>query len=296
MLVTRAQTAKMLSRLISDTFGDNLKSNVPEFTQVFDSEAMDRADVFETESVGTGYAGLIPEGRSVDYLGFGEGYTAHYRALKFGAGTQVTEEQVDDNLWMKMGAKAGVFLEESLRQTKELFHAQVFNDPTLLGGDGVALLSTAHPTVYGGTQSNTLAVPSQFSESALEEMLVKIRLCKDAAGLFKAIKPVKLFLHPSQEYNALRILNSVLRAGTTDNDVNVHKGLFSQGPVTLTWLTNTQYWGIKTNCPDGLKTLQRKAVRLKNSEDIDTGSVKTVAKERYARGWTNWRAWYGCAP
>jgi hypothetical protein len=173
MLVTRAQTAKMLSRLISDTFGDNLKSNVPEFTQVFDSEAMDRADVFETESVGTGYAGLIPEGRSVDYLGFGEGYTAHYRALKFGAGTQVTEEQVDDNLWMKMGAKAGVFLEESLRQTKELFHAQVFNDPTLLGGDGVALLSTAHPTVYGGTQSNTLAVPSQFSESALEEMLVK---------------------------------------------------------------------------------------------------------------------------
>lgn len=294
----RAQTAKMLTKLISGVFADNLRERPTEYTQVFDADSMDRAVVEEVESVGTGYAGLVQEGRSINYLSFQEGYTARYQAFKFGAGTMVTKEQVRDNLWLKMGPKAGQFLETSLRQTKELVHANVFNDTSRLGGDGVALLSASHPTVNGGLQSNTLAVQSQISESAIEEMLIAIRMAKDSAGLFRALRPVKLIIHPNQEYNVLRILRSVQRSGTTDNDINAikAKGFFSEDPVLLTWLTNTQYWGIKTDCPDGLKTMQRDPVELSMAPDFDTGAVKSKAEERYAVGWTNWRGFYGCAP
>jgi hypothetical protein len=296
--VTRLQIAKMLTKTISGVFADNLRENTPEYTQLFDADSMDRAVVEETEVVGTGYAGVIPEGRPVNYDSYGEGYTARYRAIKFGIGTQVTKEAVRDNLWIKAGPKAGVFLETSLRQTKEFVHALTFNDTTILGGDGVALLSTLHPTLKGGFQSNTLAVPSQISESALEDLLIQIRLTKDSAGLFRAIKPVKLTAHPGQEYNILRILRGVERTGTTDRDINAMKmkGVFQNDPVLLTWLTNTQYWGIKTDCPDGLKTMQRDAVELTMSPDFDTGSVKSKAEERYAVGWTNWRGFFGSSP
>lgn len=300
-VLTRAQIAQQTKKTIANVFGMNYKERPTEYGQVFTKETMDRAVYEEVLMAGVGYANIVGEGQNVSYASMQEGQKPIYRAIKIGLGMAITKEAVRDNLWIKLAPRAGFELERSLRQTKELLHANVFNfstDAAHLGGDGVTLLNTAHPTVSGQAQANTLAIPSQVSESAIEDMLKMIRRAKNDAGTPIGLQPVKLLAHTDEEFNLLRILASTNRVGTTDNDINAlrKKSVFSTDPVLLTWLTNSQHWGIVTDCPDGLKTMQRDPVELRTSMDFETGATKTIAEERYAVGWSDWRAYFGCNP
>lgn len=290
--------APLTTLLISKAFGAQQAENPVEYTQVFDVENMKLRVEEEAEIVGTGYASLQPEGRPTNYDGVGIGYTSRFNAVAFGIGTKITREAQRDIQFEKAAITGGRFIEMSMRQTKEWYHAQLFNDETILGGDGVPLRSTSHPTLRGGLQSNTPAIQSTLSESALEEMLVMISRAKSASGMFQLLRPMKLVVTPEEEYNALRILRSVQRSGTTDNDINAIKlkGLFASDPVVLRWLTNAHHWGIKTNVLDGLKSKTKDALEPTTSIDPSTASIDYSVWERYARGCSNWRAWYSSKP
>ena len=72
-----------------------------------------------------------------------------------------------------------------MASTKEIKGANVLNNATssrFTGGDGVALLSTAHPT-RNGNQSNTLSTAADLSETSLESILINIADMKDDRGV-----------------------------------------------------------------------------------------------------------------
>ena len=91
------------------------------------------------------------EGNGVQYDSEIQGFTTRYTHIAYALGYIVTKEEKDDNLYEKVSKKRSAALAMSFRQTKENVAANVYNrafNGTYLGGDGVALCSTAHPNVY----------------------------------------------------------------------------------------------------------------------------------------------------
>ena len=61
--------------------------------------------------------------------------------------------------------------------TKQVKAAAVLNNgfnSAYVGGDGVALFSTAHPLVNGGTNSNTPTTQADLNETSLESAVIQI--------------------------------------------------------------------------------------------------------------------------
>jgi hypothetical protein len=201
---------------------------------------------------------------------------------------------------MKLAKSRSKMLGRSLRQTKEIVHANHFNrafDSNYTGGDGKEMVATDHPTV-NGTQSNELTVAADLSEASIEDLCIQIMNATDTRGLRLAIKPRKLIVSPSEAFNAERILKSTLRSGSAENDINAVKsmGLFPDGIMVWPFLTaSTDDWFIKTDMPMSLISLQRKAVEVKDDNDFDTSNARFKASERYASGWVEWRGVYGSA-
>ncbi len=295
-VMTRAQFAKSLQDGLNTHFGLEYDDWPEEYSQVFYQETSQKAFEEDQLLVGFGYASEKPEGGEYASDDGMEGWTKRYTARTVALSFDVTEEAIEDNRYFSIGAKYAKALARSMRQTKEVYHANVFNNAdtagSYAGGDGVALLSTAHPLMGGGTASNTLSSGADLSESTLEQVLILIRKFKDDRGLPTMDRPVRLVVAPDGEYNAIRITGSDLRPGVVENDVNAikKKGVFRNDPFVLTNLTDIDSWFVTTTCMDGLKTMNRTSlVTPKATVDPKTGNVCYRARERYDEGFTNWR-------
>lgn len=298
-VMTRAQFAKSLQDGLNGHFGLEYKEYPEEFSRVFEVESSEKAYEEDVLLIGMGYASEKAEGGEYAEDQGSEGYTKRYTHRTVALSFQMTEEAIEDNRYMSLGTKYSRALARSMRQTKEVYAANVLNNATdgsYTGGDGVSLLSTAHPVSGGGTQSNTLAIAADLSESSLEQILIQIRKAKDDRGLPAMFRAVQLIVSPDGEYNARRIIGSDKQPGTANNDINAmrQKGIFGNEPQVMTNLTDPDAWFVKTDCPDGLKVMNRtKVVMPKVTIDPKTGNFLYRARERYSEGWTNWRGLYG---
>jgi hypothetical protein len=179
-------------------------------------------------------------------------------------------------------------------ETKEIVHWNIFNRATsgsYLGGDGVALLSTSHPTL-SGNQSNKLATDADLSEASLEDLLTMIRVAKNSKAHPIMLKAKDLVVSPYDAWNAKRILNSTLQNDTANNAINAVKGVLD-GIVVGTYLTDSDAWFVTTNAPAGLTSFKRAGYTFTTDNDFDTDNAKAKGYERYVPGWTDWRGVYG---
>ena len=179
--------------------------------------------------------------------------------------------------------------------TKEIKAANVLNNATsTAGGDGVSLLNTSHPT-QNGTQSNTLATAADLSETSLESLLIQIADMKDDRGLRIAAQGQMLIIPTAYTFVAERLLESQLRTGTADNDINAIRngGYLPQGYHIMRRLTDSDAFFIKTDVPDGLKMFQRSPMKRGMEGDFETGNVRYKVRERYSFGFTDWRGLFG---
>lgn len=298
-VMTRAQFAKSLQDGLNTHFGLEYDQYPEEYSMFLDVENSQKAYEEDVQLVGLGYAAEKAEGGEYAQDSGSEGWTKRYTHRTVALSFQITEEAIEDNRYMNLGQKYARALARSMRQTKEVYGANVLNnavDAGYLGGDGVVLLSTAHPLTGGGTASNTLATPADLSESAIEQILIQIRKTTDDRGLPAMLKATKLIVPPEEEYNARRILGSAQQSGNANNDINAMKakGIFGNEATVLTNLTDADAWFVKTNCPDGLKCIQRtKMVMPKVTIDPNTGNFLYRARERYSEGHSDWRGVYG---
>jgi hypothetical protein len=175
--------------------------------------------------------------------------------------------------------------------TKQVRAASVLNTgfTAATGGDGQPLFSTAHPLVSGGTNSNEPAVPADLNETSLEAAVIQISLWTDERGLLIAAKPRKLIVPPALQFVATRLLETELRVGTADNDINAIKnnGSIPEGYTINHYLTDTNAWFLCTDVPNGMKHFVRTPLQNSMDGDFDTGNVRYKARERYSFGFSD---------
>ena len=295
MAISRAQLAKELEPGLNALFGMEYSRYENEHAEIFDTESSDRAFEEEVLIVGFGNARDKSEGQSVGYDSASEGFTARYTHETIALAFALTEEAVEDNLYDRLGARYTKALARSMAHTKQVKAANVLNNAfnsSFAGGDGVELVSNAHPLAGGGTFSNRPSAYSDLNETSLEDALISISTFVDDRNMILALQGVKLIVPPQLQFVADRLLETPGRVGTADNDINAirNMGMLPQGYAVNHFLTDTDAWFVKTDVPDGFKHFERSPVATSMEGDFDTGNVRYKARERYSFGFSNPRA------
>jgi hypothetical protein len=297
MAISRAQLVKELEPGLNALFGLEYKNYENEHAQIYDTESSDRAFEEEVMLSGFGEAPIKTEGAGVQYDDAQEVFTARYTHQTVALAFALTEEAIEDNLYDKLSARYTKALARSMAQTKQIKAASVLNNgfTTSIGGDGVALFSTAHPTLGGPNLSNTLATPADLNETSLEQAVIDIAGYVDERGLLIAARPRKLIVPPSLMFVATRLLQTENRPATADNDINALRtnGSIPEGYRVNHYLTDNEAWFIKTDVPNGMKHFVRVAMSTSMDGDFDTGNVRYKARERYSFGVSDALAMYG---
>lgn len=292
---------KQLQLGLNTIFGLEIKRFPEQWRDLYAVESSDKAWEEEVLVTGPGGAAVKPEGRGVQYREAAELWSARYIHETVAIAMAVTQEAIDDNLYMDVGRKAAKWMARSLQHTKEIKGASIINNGFSAGafaiGDGVALFSTAHPLYYGGTGANTLATQADLSEAALEDMLILINTMVDDAGIPMVVNAQRLIVPPQLDFVADRLLSTPGRVSTSDNDINSikHQGRIPGGYRINQRFTDTNGFIILTDCDDGLKHFNRKSVSGGMEGDFETGNMRYKKQERYSFGVSNWRGVVGCS-
>ena len=295
MAMNRAQFAKMLEPGLNTLFGLEYDSYPPEYSAVFSANSSQKAYEEDVLLEGFGAAPVKNEGASVSYDSASQQWTALYQHETVALAFSITEEAEEDGLYGSIAARYAKALARSMASTKEIKAANVLNNATsTTGGDGVSLLNTAHPT-RSGSQSNTLATAADLSETSLEQILIQIADMKDDRGLRIAAQGQMLVIPTAYSFVAERLLESQLRTGTADNDINAIRsgGYLPKGYHVMRRLTDSDSFFVATDVPDGLKHFQRAALKKGMEGDFETGNVRYKVRERYSFGFTDWRGIFG---
>ena len=264
-----------------------------EHKELYETETSERSFEEETKLSGFSAAPVKNEGSAIAYDNAQEAFTARYNHQTIALGFSLTEEAVEDNLYDTLSARYTKALARAMSYTKQVKAAAVLNNGFTggvnAGGDGVALFSTSHPLVSGGVNSNTQATPTDLNETALENAVIQIAQWTDERGLLIAAQPRKLVVASSNQFVATRLLETELRVGTADNDINAIKnnGSIPEGYTINHYLTDPDAYFLTTDVPNGMKHFVRTPLSTSMDGDFDTGNVRYKARERYSFGFSD---------
>jgi hypothetical protein len=270
-----------------------------EHKEIYETETSERSFEEETKLSGFSAAPVKNEGSAIAYDNAQEAWTARYNHETIAQGFSITEEAIEDNLYDSLSARYTKGLARSMAYTKQVKAASILNNGfsggSYAGGDGVALFSASHPLVNGGTNSNIPSTPADLNETSLEAAVIQIAAWTDERGLLIAAKPRKLIIPPSLQFIATRLLETSLRVGTNDNDINALKnnGSIPEGYAINHFLTDTNAWFLTTDVPNGMKHFVRSPMNQSMDGDFDTGNVRYKARERYSFGFSDPLGMYG---
>ena len=309
MAITTSSHPKALWPGIKEWFGLSYKAYDTEYDKLFTVESSSKAYEEFVGQTGLGLAQIKPEGQAVSYDDMSQGFITRFTHVRYALGFIITHEAMADNLYMKVGKNGATALGRSMRETREIVGANVYNrafSGSYLGGDGVSMCNASHPNFTGGTQDNVAS--AALSEAALEQAVIDMAAWTDDRGLLVNYKPTQLIVPPALMFEARRILdsegrttaalvNSTEGSGFTSgatNDINAFNamGYFSSYTVNH-YLTSGTAWFLRTDCPTSLLFLEREALALSDDSDFDNENAKYKATDRYSCGWVDWRGIYG---
>jgi hypothetical protein len=289
MAISRAQLLKELLPGLNALFGLEYKRYGEEHKEIYETETSERSFEEETKLSGFSAAPVKNEGAAIAYDNAQEAWTARYNHETIAYGFSITEEAMEDNLYDSLSARYTKALARGMAYTKQVKAAAILNNgfsAAVVYGDGQSLFSTAHPLVSGGTNSNRPATAADLNETSLEAAVIQIAAWTDERGLLIAAKPRKLVVPPALQFVSTRLLETSLRVGTTDNDINALKnnGSIPEGYTINHFLTDTNAWFLTTDVPNGLKHFVRVPLATSMDTDFDTGNNRYKARERYSFG------------
>jgi hypothetical protein len=289
MAISRAQLLKELLPGLNALFGLEYKKYGEEHKEIYETETSERSFEEETKLSGFSAAPVKNEGSALAYDNAQEAWTARYVHETIAMGFSLTEEAIEDNLYDSLSARYTKALARAMAYTKQVKAASTLNNgfsANVTYGDGQPLFSTAHPLISGGTNSNRPTVAADLNETSLEAAVIQIAAWTDERGLLIAAMPKKLVVPPALQFVATRLLETSLRVGTTDNDINALKnnGSIPEGYTVNHYLTDSNAWFLTTDVPNGLKHFVRSPMQNGMDADFDTGNSRYKARERYSFG------------
>ena len=309
MAISRAQMMKELLPGLNALFGLEYQQYEDEAGEVYETESSDRAFEEEVKLAGFGAAPVKSEGSSIEYDTAQENFTARYTHETVAMGFAITEEAVEDNLYDSVSARYTKALARAMAHTKQVKGAFPLNNAytaaNFAAGDGKALCTQEttsgagnfHTTIDGTAIDNMLQTASDLNETSLEQAVIDIAAFTDARGLLIAARPRKLIVAPYNQFVATRILDTELRPGTADNDINALRtnGTIPEGYRVNHFLTtaNKKRWFVVTDVPNGMKHFTRTPLQTGMDGDFDTGNVRYKARERYSFGVSDYLGIFG---
>lgn len=277
-------------------FGNRYASHGDQTTKLFDSKTSNKKYEEIVETTSFGVAPVKAEGSSVAYDSNAQGITSRGTNVAYALGYIVTKEEKDDNLYEEVSMARAESLAFSMATTRNIVGANVYNrafTAAYAGGDGKELLATDHPSL-AGNMSNELATAADLSEASLEDLTIQIMDAKNSKGLQIALQPKCLILPTALVYEGQRILKSIGRSSSADNDLNALNSLNVLPEVFVNnYLTDSDAFFIRTNAPQGMCWFDRNAVEFSKDEDFDTDNAKAKAYMRFVPFWGDWRGLYG---
>ena len=298
MAISRAQLLKELLPGLNALFGMEYKTYGEQHKEISETESSERSFEEETKLSGFSAAPVKNEGSAMAYDNAQEAWTARYNHETIALGFSLTEEAIEDNLYDSLSARYTKSLARAMAYTKQVKSAATLNNgftAGYVGGDGVVLFSASHPLISGGVNSNIPSTPADLNETSLENAVIQIAAWTDERGLLIAAKPKKLVVPPALQFVATRLLETKLRTGTTDNDINAieNNGSIPDGYTINNYLTDVNAWFLTTDVPNGLKHFVRTPLSNSMDGDFDTGNVRYKSRERYSFGWSDPLGMYG---
>ena len=295
--ITSGNHPKLMWPGIKAIWGTTYKQRPMEWSEFLDQMDSDGSYEEMVETTGFGLAPVKSEGAAVSYDTHAQAVVSRFTNVPYALGFIVTKEEMADNKYARVASDRTKMLAFSVRTTEEIVGANLLNrgfNTSYTFGDGKALFRTDHPT-SDGTQSNTQSTAADFSEAALEDMLIQIANAKNTRGLQIPLVARKMVIPPNLMFDVQRVLKSELRVDTPNNDTNAVRsmGLLPDGHVVNHYLTDTDAWFIKTDAPQGWTRFNREATEFTKDNDFDTENAKAKAYVRFAIGVGDWRGGYG---
>lgn len=263
-------------------FGAMYDKHAEQYSQIFETMSSDKNYEEFVQMTGFGLAPVKDQGDGVTYTSHTQGWVKRFVHVVYGLGYITTREETEDNKYAEVGrARAGACA-FSMRQTKENVHANILNrgfNSSYTGGDGKELFATDHPS-KAGDWSNELAVGADLSQQSLEDLNIMVMGATDDMGMKIGLMLESLIVPRQLIYEARRILKSAQQSDTAENATNVLQNAYPKGIIMNSYLTDADAFFVKTNCPNGLLTLQRRAIEFTKDNDFDTENAKAKTTER----------------
>lgn len=301
-IITSSSFAKALWPGVNSWYGKAYDELPVKYTEMFDTFKSTRAYEEDVGITSFGLARIKPEGQAIDYDTESQAFITRFTHVVYALGFVITREIVEDDQYDVVGQRRARGLAFSMRQTKEIVAANVYNRGSTsgyTGGDGVTMISPSHPNFAGGTQSNDAGAVA-LSEAALEQAIINMGKWTNDRGLRIAVAPQKLIVPVDLEFEAARITQTPYRPSASGvtyarNDINVlyAQSKISGGYFVNNYLTSSSNWFLRTDVKDGMKHFERRDMEFAIDNDFETENAKFKASERYSFGWTDWRSIYG---
>jgi phage major head subunit gpT-like protein len=296
MAVTRSNFADLLTPGFREIFVDKFQEMPMVMEKLYHVDTSEKDSEKDSAVSGFGYAQVTGEGGPIDYEDPVLGFNVTYVHLKYSKGFKVSREMYEDDLYgimNKRPAALGRAMRRTAKNQTALVFIRAFNT-TYTGGDSKVLCSVSHTRADGGTaQSNASATGIVLNEGNLETAILAMRGQLDDKGMIIDVMPKRLLIPIALRKTAHLIVDSPLRQGTADNDVNVYQNAFEI--IDWIYLTSTTAWFLIDPQVHELTWFWRKKPEFKSDELFDTEYAVYKSTMRLSRGWSDWRGVWGSA-
>lgn len=242
---------------------------------------------------GMGEASRKGEGAAISYDSIDQENNKRWAVHTYVKAARMSFESIDDNVYQDVLPMVAKEIAKSLVYTKDLKRAEILNNAITAadtGPDGKVLVATDHPLQAGGTSANRAATDADFSEDALENMIILIDGFLNPDGLKSMYNAKHLVIPSALQFEACRVLDSKLRPGSAENDINAlnHKGIIDDY-VVWKHLSDSDSWFVTTDAEDSLVEVNRKGIERKEHNDPYTFDTIISFHERYRMLFNDWR-------
>lgn len=295
-MTTRSSFADVLEPGFRKIFNDKFSEIPAQFTKLFKVNSSDKYQEKDSAVSGFGKLDVTGENDPITYEDPVQMYDVSYTHLKYTKGFKISEELYEDDLYNVMNKKPAA-LGRAARRTNEYYASLIFVNAfsSSTGGDAKYLCSTLHPRADGGTaQSNASATGITLTEENLNTGLLALENQVDDKGE-KIMAEAKVLLVPrALNKTAHEIVKSEKRSETGDNDMNYYSMM---GLQVMSWhyLSSSTAWFLIDSSLHELNWFWRVQPEFKQDNSFDTGAALYKTRERFSRGWSDWRGVWGSA-